>query len=257
MSKDKRIILITGANTGIGYDTAAYLAAASPKNHVIVTARNEDRGTKALQTLQESKPQGTLSFQILDVTSDDSIFAAAKSVESQFGRLDVLINNAGVGLWLPTTRESLHRTFETNVYGPAVLTDALAPLLKRSSDPRIINVSSGLGSIGLRTDPTNPYYTAQDDPYRISKAALNMLSTCQMFNYREHGFKVWAFCPGFVVTGLKATAEEGVTDQRKWRAENGAESSETSAQGILEIVEGKRDEEVNCFVQRYRKQWPW
>jgi len=256
MSTSKRIILITGANKGIGYDTAACLVAASPDNHVIVAARNEGRGTEAVKKLQKKKPSGTLGFQYLDLTSDQSILAAAKSIDAEFGRLDVLVNNSGIALFPPMTRASLHQTFDTNVFGPAVLTDSLAPLLKKSKDPRIIHVSSGLGSIGLRLDPNNPYYDTQDDSYRMSKAALNMLAACQTYNYRDSGFRIWAYCLGFVVTDLKGAALPEA-DHRKWREGNGAESSETGAQGILEIVGGKRDDEVDAFVQRYGKQWPW
>lgn len=250
-------MLVTGANQGIGFDTAWYLAAASPFNHVIVGARNEEKGLEALQKLQAKNLAGAVSLQLLDVTSDDSISAAAKDIEATFGKLDVLINNAGIGLHQPATRETLHEAFDTNVCGPAVLTDALAPLLKKSPDPRIVNVSSGVGSIAARLDPQNPYYHLdQDDSYRISKAALNMLTACMKYNYREDGFKVWAFCPGFVITDLGVSSDKSV-DARKVREERGAESSEVSAQGILEIVEGKRDEEEDKFLQRYGGTWPW
>ncbi|KAF2120387.1 short chain dehydrogenase [Lophiotrema nucula] len=251
MSSDKRIILITGGNNGIGYDTVAALSSADANNHIILAARSEERGLKALEELKARKPAGTISFVKLDVTDDSSIAAAAAQVEKEFGRLDVLVNNAGIAITKPTDREVFRQTFETNVYGPALLTDALAPLLKKSKDPRIINVSSGLGSIAKRADPKDDYYSTAADPYRMSKAALNMLTTCQSYNYKDDGFKVWTYCPGFVITDLTGK------DHRKWREENGADSSETSAQGILEIVEGKRDGEVNCFVQRYGKQFPW
>jgi NAD(P)-dependent dehydrogenase (short-subunit alcohol dehydrogenase family) len=92
MASSKRIILVTGANTGIGYDTAHFLARADSNNHVIVSARNEQRGLDALQKLQGMKLKGTLSFQKLDVSSDESIFTAAKKIQANFDKLDVLIN---------------------------------------------------------------------------------------------------------------------------------------------------------------------
>ncbi|KAF2727180.1 short chain dehydrogenase [Polyplosphaeria fusca] len=256
MSSTKRIMLITGANQGIGYDTAAHLASASPSNHIIVGARNQEKGLQALSKLQATKPAGTLSLQLLDVTSDASITAAVTSIQSTFGKLDVLVNNAGVAPPPPLTRTSLHATFDTNLYGPALLTAALAPLLKLSPDPRVINVSSGMGSIGLRFDTSNPFYVAREDAYRMSKAALNMLTACQAANYREDGIKVWAFCPGYVITDLRISDDAGA-DQRKIREESGAESSVTSAVGIGEIVAGERDGETERFVQRFGGVWPW
>jgi NAD(P)-dependent dehydrogenase (short-subunit alcohol dehydrogenase family) len=151
----------------------------------------------------------------------------------------------------------MHETFEVNLYGPVILTDALASLLKKSNDPRIINVSSGMGSVGARLDPSDPWYHQVGEAYRMSKAALNMASANQKYKYREEKFKIWSYCPGFVITDIVLGDSVRGEDSRKKREEAGAESSETSAQGILEIVEGKRDAEVDLFVQRYGKTWPW
>lgn len=257
MASAKRIMLVTGANTGIGYDTALFLARASSDNHVILGARNKQRGLEALRKLQAMNLEGTLSFQQLDVASDDSIFTAVKELEVTFEKLDVLVNNAGIFVTGPTTRAAMRESFEVNVFGPVVLTDALAPLLKKSTDPRIINVSSGLGSIGARLDSNDAYYHHPGDSYRMSKAALNMASANQKYNHREQQFKVWSYCPGFVVTDIVFGDAARGEEARKERKEAGAESSETSAQGILDIVEGKRDVEINLFVQRYGKIWPW
>jgi NAD(P)-dependent dehydrogenase (short-subunit alcohol dehydrogenase family) len=257
MYSDKRVILITGANTGIGYDTALFLARASSHNHVILSARNEQRGLAALEKLRVLHLPGTLSFQALDVSSDNSISTAVATISSTFAKLDVLINNAGIFIPDPTTRATLRETFETNVFGPVLLTAALAPLLAKSSDPRIINVSSGLGSIGARLDTHDAYYHHPGEAYRMSKAALNMASANQAYAYREQGFKVWSYCPGFVVTDIVLGDAKRGEESREKRIEAGAESSETSAQGVLEILEGKRDGELDVFVQRYGKTWPW
>jgi NAD(P)-dependent dehydrogenase (short-subunit alcohol dehydrogenase family) len=257
MPSEKRIILITGANTGIGYDAALFLARVDPQNHVIIGARNEQRGLDALHKLQSLNLKGSLSFQKLDVSSDESIFAAVKDITANFDKLDVLVNNAGVLVPEPTTRAAMRETFEVNVFGPVILTDALAPLLAKSNDPRIINISSGLGSIGARLDPTNAFYEHPGDAYRMSKAALNMASANQKFNHRGKGFRIWSYCPGFVVTDIVMGAAARGEDSRKKRVEAGAESSETSAQGILDIVEGKRDAEEDLFLQRYGQTWPW
>ena len=257
MASGRRIMLVTGANTGIGYDTALFLARADSRNHVIVSARNEQRGLDAVKKLQAMNLKGTLSFQKLDVASDESIFTTVKEIEANFDKLDVLVNNAGIFVTGPTTRDVMRESFEINVYGPVILTDALAPLLEKSNDPRIINVSSGLGSIGARLDSTDAYYHHPGDAYRMSKAALNMASANQKYNYREKSFKVWSYCPGFVITDIVLGDAARGEDSRQKRREAGAESSETSAQGILDIVEGKRDAEMDLFVQRYGKTWPW
>ncbi|OHE96959.1 short chain dehydrogenase [Colletotrichum orchidophilum] len=248
----KKIILITGANQGIGFDSAWALASASPDNHVVVGSRSQERGVKAVEDLQARKPAGIVSLLQLDITSDDSIKAAAEKLTADFGVLDVLVNNAGIVITQPKDRRSeLVDTFNTNAASPLLLTEALVPLLQKSKDPRIINVTSGLGSLHERTTPGGPYYDVRADAYRISKAALNMATAHMLYDFKSWGAKVWAFCPGWVVTNLTGEAD------RQNRIDGGAESSETSAQGILEIVEGKRDGEVGKFVKRQGEQYKW
>lgn len=241
-----------GASSGVGFDTSHILAGASPRNHVLMGVRNMKKGEIFLKDAQSRKLQGTVSLLELDVTSDESINAAAKKIETDFGRLDVLVNNAGI--WIESenpNRKELHEIFETNVFGPTVLSQTLTPLLKASKAPKIINVTSELGSIGYRSDPTARSYPVPGRSYRMSKAALNMLTACQYAELKEFGFKVWTFCPGYVITNLSGEGD------RQHRKEVGAESSETSAQGILELVEGKRDSEVGKFVARYGQLYPW
>jgi NAD(P)-dependent dehydrogenase (short-subunit alcohol dehydrogenase family) len=244
-----QFLTFVGANAGIGYDTSYALAAASPNNHVLMGVRNQAKGEKALKELQARKPQGTLSLVILDVSDDDSIEAAAANIKADFGRIDVLVNNAGIVIPDPITRESLRKVFDTNVFGVLLLTNAVTPLLKASKSPKIINVSSGMGSITLKLDPTSHLHKMPGEVYRMSKAALNMLTACQHVMIQEIGGTAWAYCPGYVITDL--------TNDRENRKNQGAESSETSAQGILEIVEGKRDGEVGKFIARYGQQFPW
>ncbi|KAL5355410.1 hypothetical protein BJX96DRAFT_48477 [Aspergillus floccosus] len=248
----KKIILITGANSGIGYDTSYALANASPSNHVILGCRNSTRGAKALEDIQARNPAGTLSLVHLDVTDDVSIRTVVDQISADFGVLDVLVNNAGIAITEPRERrDEMLTTINTNAVSAYVLTEQLVPLLQKSQDPRIINVTSRLGSISERADPNNQYYTTQFDAYRVSKAALNMATVCMYASYKTWGAKVWAFCPGHVVTNL--TGEEG----RKQRVAMGLDSSETSAQGILEIVQGQRDEEVGLFLQRRGLRADW
>lgn len=224
-------------------------------NHVIIGARSLVKGESVLKDVQsKASVKGTLSLVQLDYTDDASILSAAKQIESEFGRLDVLINNAGIcpekgdAQW--PGRDTLRSIFETNVFGPSILTGALVPLLKKSSAPKIVNVSSSLGSISMVAAHSEEMFSAVKYPaYRMSKAALNMLTAYQYFQLKDDGFKIWTYCPGFVVTDLGNDRED--------RVKNGVQSSETSAQGILEILEGKRDAEVGTFIARYGEKYDW
>lgn len=250
------MLTLPGANGGIGFDTAALLTSSSPNNHVIVGARNTTKGEAALKQIQDMNPKGTTSLVQLDADDDASIAAAVQHIEQEFGRLDVLINNAGICIetydrqW--PSRDQLRAEFETNVFGPTILTAALLPLLRQSEAPRIINVSSGLGSITrCVTTPDKSYGVIVRVPgYRMTKSALNMLTAYQHQQLKDEGFKIWTYCPGFVITDIG-------NDREERKKMDGCESSETSAQGILEILEGQRDSEIGQFVTKYGKQYQW
>jgi NAD(P)-dependent dehydrogenase (short-subunit alcohol dehydrogenase family) len=254
------ILTTAGATNGIGLDTTIYLAADSPNHHIIMGARNPTKAEARLSEVQAKQPKATLSFVQLDQNDDESISAAVNKVEQDFGRLDVLVNNAGIcpenGTQDWTTRDTLRATFETNVFGPMILTEAFIPLLKASKNAMIINVTSGLGSItGMDPDmdasnPLKSYQSAKVPGYRMSKAALNMLTAYQNLHLREYGIKTWAYCPGFVQTDLQNDREQ--REALAW-----CESSETSAQGILDIVRGERDGEVGKFVTKRGGAYPW
>lgn len=162
----------------------------------------------------------------------------------------MLINNAGIVSFSQDRKEEFQETFATNVIGPAIVTEAFVELLKKSSDPRLLYVSSGLGSIGLRYNAKDPYYGLDAKVYRTSKAAVNMLAACDLANFREWKCKVWAYDPGYVITNLTG---EGDRERRKAQ---GAGSPETSAAGILKIVKGERDAEIGSFLER-ETTWPW
>ena len=232
------------------------LASVSPHNHVLVGSRNTKKGEAALKQIHARELKGTASLVHLDTNDDASIDAAVQHIEQEFGRLDVLINNAGIvtesydGQW--PSRNQLRAMFETNVFGPTVLSTALLPLLRQSKSPKIINVSSSLGSISLcaSTSDTNAGVVVRCPGYRMTKSALNMLTAYQYQQLKDEGFKVWSYCPGFVITDL-------AQDREARKNIPGCDSSETSAQGILEILEGERDEEVGQFLQRYGKRFDW
>ena len=277
---DKQIILITGtpfpfpytlssqltppgATAGIGLDTAILLSS-TPTNHIILGARNPAKASTTVSSIQSKNPQASVSSIELDVDSDASISSAAKKLEQDFGRIDVLVNNAGICPEDPsgreTTRENLRKTFETNVFGPTILTQALLPLLQAGAKSggggaKVINVTSGLGSISMfdASLPSDSVLHHFKDVlgigYRMSKSALNMLSAFQQYQYGKDGLKVWAYCPGYVATDL--------TGDREAREKMGLESSETSAVGVREIVEGERDGEVGGFVTKRGGVYPW
>jgi NAD(P)-dependent dehydrogenase (short-subunit alcohol dehydrogenase family) len=237
---------MTGGNGGIGYLTAESLAASSPDYHIIICSRNQERGEKALSELRNGNPKGSFALIQLDVTDQKSIEAAAKSVEKEYGRLDVLVNNAGIIARTTPLIKELREMFETNTFGPAIVTEAFKPLLENSENGRLIYVTSDLGSITERSDPSMPYYKLPNTTYRMSKAALNMLMMCHHVELGPKGIKVWAFNPGYVVTNLSGTGEKGIQE----RIRNGARDPKESAEGLVACIDGRRDKDVGKFVNK-------
>jgi NAD(P)-dependent dehydrogenase (short-subunit alcohol dehydrogenase family) len=211
------IALVTGANKGIGFATARQLGAHGMT--VLVGARDADRGRAAEWQLRDGGADAR--FVPLDVTDAESVTAAAKLVEEEYGRLDVLVNNAGIVLGdgeraLPseTTVDTLRRVYETNVFGVVAVTNALLPLLRRAPAARIVNVSSEVGSITTMTDPRGAFFQLTSVPYPSSKAALNMVTAMYAKELRDTPVKVNAANPGYCATDLNGhggfrTADQG------------------------------------------------
>ena len=211
------IALITGANKGIGFATAKLLAARGFT--VIVGSRDEDRGKQAEHELREAGADARAVQ--LDVTDSSSVRRAADWIDAEFGRLDALVNNAGIargdGTGKPseTTVDTLRTVYETNVFGVATVTNAMLPLLLRANPAaRIVNVSSEVGSIGSMTDPNSPLWPFTSVPYPSSKTALNMLTAMYAKELRDTGIKVNAANPGYCATDLNGrrgfrTPEQG------------------------------------------------
>lgn len=197
------IALVTGANKGIGREIARQLSAKGVI--VLIAARDPQRGERAVADLRgEGLP---VEFIQLDVTSQTSVDHAAAEVERRHGRLDILVNNAGIRLdWSAGSELSadvLKETFETNVFGVFRVTKALLPLLRKSKRGRIVNMSSGLGSLTWNTDPNSPLPTRHMSlAYSSSKAALNMITVQLADELKGAGIKVNSADPGFTATDM-------------------------------------------------------
>ena len=203
----KQIVLITGANQGIGFEIAKKLATEQLNYHILIGARSISNGEEAAKLLAHLP--GSVQAIQLDVTSDDSIAACVAYIEKEFGILDVLINNAGIASPAlqseSTLRGKLARCLDTNVYGAACLTESCISLLRRAENPRIVFVSSEMGSIGNALDPNFPYYGVDSMPYKTSKAAMNMMGATYAVKYQKEGFKVNMHCPGLRNTNMNKT----------------------------------------------------
>ena len=197
-----KIALITGANKGIGKEIARQLGALGMT--VLIGARDAQRGEEAAAEL---KANGVDAHAIvLDVTNPATIDAAAAKIESEYGRLDVLVNNAGIALDRgPSTAlelADLRRTYETNVFGVFSVTKAFVPLLQKSEAGRIVNMSSGLGSLTQNSDPNWEQAGVKPLAYNSSKAALNMLTVIFAAELKDTPIKVNAADPGYTATDL-------------------------------------------------------
>jgi NAD(P)-dependent dehydrogenase (short-subunit alcohol dehydrogenase family) len=194
MTQQTKIALVTGANKGIGRQVARQLAQAGVT--VLAGSRDVARGKRTVDDLRDEGLDVRLLQ--LDVTDDSSIAAAAARVPT----LDILVNNAGIssGYETPsrTSRDDLRRTYETNVFGVVAVTNAFLPVLMKSPSPRIVNVSSEVGSLALIGDrvPINV------GAYQSSKAALNALTILYAKELRDTPLKINAIAPGYVATDL-------------------------------------------------------
>lgn len=194
---------ITGANKGIGFATAKQLL--EKGYYVFLGSRDLKKGVKAVEKLNHHGFTNVKAIQ-LDVTDNDSIMAAFNEINKKISALDILINNAGINGGSPYTvleasPEQFKSTFDTNVFGVASVTKVFIELLRKSDQPRIVNVSSSVGSLTLQSDPTWPAYDyAKYGVYSASKAALNMYTVNLAYELRNTPFKVNAVCPGYTST---------------------------------------------------------
>lgn len=228
--------LITGANRGIGLELARQLAMRGER--VFAACRQPDRAAD-LQALAAAHPGG-LTVVPLDVLDDDSIARAVETVAGEAGALDGLVNNAAILLDDDTVdradRSRLRQTFETNALAPLVVARQFKPLLRKGQNPRLVNISSEMGSIGSRTGPGDYIYSA-------SKAALNMLTRLLSFEWRRDGITAIVLDPGWVQTDMGGS-DADLTSQE-------------SVRGILQVIDGLTLKDSGRYLRWNGEELPW
>ena len=194
--------LITGANKSIGFETARQLL--QQGYYVYLGSRNPENGQRAVAQLHAEGLSQVEPIQ-LDVTDNASVAAARAEIGKKTDVLDVLINNAGISGALPQSATEtgigvFRELFDTNVFGVVLVTQAFMDLLRKSPEPRIVNVTSGLGSLTLKTDPAWKYYHVPSTAYSLSKSALNAYTIALAYELRDTPFRVNAVDPGYTAT---------------------------------------------------------
>jgi len=206
-----KIALVTGANKGIGFEVARQLA--QKGFFVYLGCRSLANGSSAVEKLKADGFTNVEAVQ-LDVTNQDSINTARTTIGEKTAVLDVLVNNAGISGGFPqsalnATIDQFKLVYETNVFGVVNVTQGFIDLLKKSPEPRIVNVSSAMGSLSLAADPSIPGYHNKMAVYQSSKSALNMYTINLAYELRDMPFKVNAVCPGYTKTDF--TGHQGTS----------------------------------------------
>jgi len=266
MSTTPLLVLITGANTGIGYETAKALYQSPITYKILLTGRSLQKAEAAAKKIESEIGQSpsTISTLQLDITDDKSIEAAVQKVTSDFGGLDILINNAGASFdndvinGKLSTREAWNKSWDLNVTSTHILTEALTPLLLKSSDSRLIFLTSGTASLAETEDVEHRINIAPPAgwpkpgrtiiSYRSSKTGLNMVMREWVKMLRHDPVKIWAVAPGFLATSL------GGEDLKAM----GAGEPSLGGTALRKIVEGERDADVGKIVRFYASPvQPW
>ncbi len=250
--QNKRVALVTGANQGVGLQVAKELVANGLA--VLIGSRNFEHGKAAAE---EIGPSAT-ALQ-LDVTDAASIAAAAERIRTEFGRLDLLIQNAAISNtrmgsmpiqeYLKLTRAStasldeVRAVWETNVFGVLAVYQAMLPLLRKSSDARIVNVSSAVGSLTENANPAHPYRPNFGPIYPASKTALNAITLAMMIELEPSGIKVNLVSPGHTKTNLNGYS--------------GKESVENGSREVVRVALLGPDDPTGTFTRWENVTIPW
>ena len=249
---EERIALVTGANQGVGLEVATKLAANGV--FVYLGARDLTRGEAAAAGI----PTGATAIQ-LDVTDLASIAAAAERIRAEHGRLDLLVSNAGIsntrtGSATPgemaasstastASLDEVRAIWDVNVFGVLAVYQAMLPLLRASSDARIVNVSSGVGSLASNADPSFPYRTIYGPGYAASKTAENAMTLAMMIELEQTDIKINLVSPGFTSTALNNFA--------------GTESVEDGSREVVRVALLGPDGPTSTFTRWEDTTIPW
>jgi NAD(P)-dependent dehydrogenase (short-subunit alcohol dehydrogenase family) len=236
---NRRISLVTGANKGIGLEIARQLGKAG--HRVLLGARDDSRGREAAHSLQSEGID--VRYVVIDLSDVTSLASTAADIEENEGRVDVLVNNAGItvqtdGLPGVADLDAVRQAFETNFFGTVAVTQALLPLVKKSTSGCIVNVSSGLGSITLNSDPNWAFAAVKFLGYNSSKAALNMFTVLLAAELRESGIKVNAVNPGYTATDLNGHSGHQTIPQGAAEAVRLALLADDGPTGVFSSSEG-------------------
>ena len=241
-TKNDKVVLITGANKGLGKEIGRQLGALGYT--VVLTARDEQAGVAAAAELVAA---GCDAHTVcLEVTNPSHIASLVSYLETTFGKLDVLVNNAGIALeWdgKPTNADKIRRTLEVNLVAPYAITEALVPLLSRSDDARVINQSSMLGSMGAAESMWEQIGGFMTVGYSTSKAGLDMLTLIQSKTLASRGIAVAAAHPGWVKTDLGSQAAPMEVDE--------------GARTVVELVTIAREQFPHGQLRHKGERMPW
>ncbi|KAH8161411.1 hypothetical protein CIB48_g6836 [Xylaria polymorpha] len=273
MATDKKILFITGGNTGLGLEVVKALLQSEVAYEIIIGCRTISKGEDAITELRKEYPQtvSTLSTVKVDLTSDELLEKAIEEISSKYGRLDVLINNSGASFDYEiisgkmSPREAWNTSWDVNVTGTHILTTFAVPLLLKSSDPRLIFLASGTATLAetqrndtpalkrLNTSPPAGWpkqvVGMAATSYRSTKTGLNMLMREWRRLLLNDGVKVWAVSPGFLATGLGGIGEEKLKEM-------GALDPSVGGHFLKDVVEGKRDHDEGKVIRKDAIQ-PW
>ncbi|MCJ1245651.1 hypothetical protein MMC30_002855 [Trapelia coarctata] len=270
----KSIVLITGGNSGIGLATAKALWDSPKTYHILAAGRSLERVQQAVSEIRCTPSAGssTLEEIVIDISDDATIAEAVEHVQATHGRIDSLVNNAGGGFDTEyetgqmSQREAWNKTMELNITSPQVMTTEFAPLLLKSSEPRLLVITSGMSSLAEEHEKRTPgekrqqsYSAGWPKPgrtaatnayaYRVSKTGLNMMFLHWVRMFEPDGVKCFSVSPGFVATRLAGDPERMKTA--------GAADASVAGNFIRDVLEGKRDQDANQAIRRDGLVQPW